>query len=95
MRIIELKIGTTMKKVKRWVNASDTEKGECSSHSTGLSTTCARMSASFTSPLRPSSGIHEVGRLQHHLTIDGRSWDPVCNARASGAAPDRRGPIDC
>ena len=28
MRIIELKIGTTMKKVKRWVNASDTEKGE-------------------------------------------------------------------
>ena len=28
----------------------------------------------------------EVSRLQHHLTIDGRSWNTVCNARASRAA---------
>ena len=28
MRIIELKIGTTMKKVKRWTKASATENGE-------------------------------------------------------------------
>lgn len=63
MRIMELKIGTTMKNVNRWTNARTTENSENSSHSSGWSTIFIPTSALLTSPLRPSKGIHAIMRM--------------------------------
>src|ERR1700712_4234659 len=63
MRIIELKIGITMKKVNRWTSDSTTENSENNSHSTGFSVARRSTSVLLTRPLRPSSGIQAIMRM--------------------------------
>ena len=63
MRIIELKIGTTMKNVNRWTSASTTENSENNSHSSGCWIKPMPSSPLLTRPLRPSSGIHAIMRI--------------------------------
>ena len=64
MRIIELKIGTTMKKANRWTKASATENVRIEQPLDRLVDEMgAREQRRLTSPLRPSSGIHEIMRI--------------------------------
>ena len=80
MRIIELKIGTTMKKVNRCTSDSTTENSENSSHSTGCGVSLSPVSAWFTSPLRPSSGIQAIMRITFDVQngIVHSSVSPIC-----------------
>ncbi len=80
MRIIELKIGTTMKKVKRCTSASTTENSENSSHSTGWLTSPALTRPELTRPLRPSSGIQAIMRITLEVQngIVQSSDNPIC-----------------
>src|SRR5439155_7546862 len=80
MRTIELKIGTTMKKVKRCTSASTTENSENSSHSSGWLISPLLTSPEFTSPLRPSSGIQAIMRMTLEVQngIVQSSDSPIC-----------------
>src|SRR6478609_11075845 len=81
MRTIELKIGTTMKKVKRWTSASTTENSENSSHSTGWLINPVFMRPELTRPLRPSSGIQAIMRMTLDVQngIVQSSDSPICH----------------
>ena len=63
MRIMVLKIGTTMNSVYKCTKARITAKSENKSHSSGSSITPHDISPELASPLRPRNGIQLIMRM--------------------------------
>ena len=63
MRIMVLKIGTTMNSVYRCTKARITAKSENSSHSSGASIRPHSISVELAMPLRPRNGIQLIMRM--------------------------------